>query len=124
MVLIGDFDGAQCAPYGGPLHSAREVISDVRRTHLFEIVVRVLLPDHMHCIWQLSEGDTDYSKRWGIIQAGFTRRSNWSQSKIKIHRTATRTKKEDVYFFGGGSSGVRTHLYQKIVSGADRKHGN
>jgi len=28
----------------------------------------------MHCIWQLPEGEKDYSKRWGMIKANFTRR--------------------------------------------------
>lgn len=52
----------------------REAIADVRRTHPFEIVAWVLLPDHIHCIWKLPEGDNNYSKRWGMIKAGFTRR--------------------------------------------------
>lgn len=52
----------------------RQVIDDVRRMHPFDIAAWVLLPDHMHCIWQLPEGDTDYSKRLGRIKAGFTRR--------------------------------------------------
>ncbi len=52
----------------------RKAIADVRRTHPFEIVAWVLLPDHTHCIWKLPEGDNDYSKRWGMIKAGFTRR--------------------------------------------------
>ena len=52
----------------------RVAIDDVRRERPFGIVAWVLLPDHMHCTWQLPEGDTDYSKRWGIIKAGFTRR--------------------------------------------------
>jgi len=34
-----------------------------------------LLPDHMHCIWKLPNGDTDYSKRWGLIKKEFTGRA-------------------------------------------------
>ncbi len=52
----------------------REAIADVRQTHPFDIMAWVLLPDHTHCIWQLPEGDTNYSKRWGMIKAGYTRR--------------------------------------------------
>jgi putative transposase len=31
-----------------------------------------MLPNHIHTIWTLPEGDTDYSKRWGIIKKNFT----------------------------------------------------
>ena len=52
----------------------RQAIADVRAIHPFNILAWVLLPDHMHCIWELPDGGTDYSKRWGMIKAGFTRR--------------------------------------------------
>ncbi|GEN27706.1 hypothetical protein HVA01_13520 [Halovibrio variabilis] len=28
----------------------------------------VLLPDHLHCLWTLPEGDADYSSRWRDIK--------------------------------------------------------
>uniref|UniRef100_UPI000399DBFA REP-associated tyrosine transposase n=1 Tax=Vreelandella zhanjiangensis TaxID=1121960 RepID=UPI000399DBFA len=28
----------------------------------------VLLPDHLHCLWTLPEGDVDYSSRWRDIK--------------------------------------------------------
>jgi putative transposase len=33
----------------------------------------VVLPDHMHAIWRLPQGDSDYSNRWRRIKAGFSR---------------------------------------------------
>ncbi|WP_322866934.1 transposase [Aquicoccus sp. G2-2] len=39
----------------------------------FGILAWVVLPDHLHCVWQMPEGDTDYSTRWGAIKARFTR---------------------------------------------------
>lgn len=33
----------------------------------------VLLPDHLHTIWTLPDGDRDYSSRWGQIKERFTR---------------------------------------------------
>ncbi len=33
----------------------------------------VVLPEHLHCIWSLPEGDSDYKTRWGLIKAGFSR---------------------------------------------------
>ncbi|MHB9075213.1 MAG: REP-associated tyrosine transposase [Desulfobaccales bacterium] len=52
----------------------REAISKVRREYPFTIEAWVLLPDHLHCIWTLPEGDRDFSKRWGLIKAGFSQR--------------------------------------------------
>lgn len=40
----------------------------------FEIVAIVVLPDHLHCIWRLPEGDDDYSSRWSQIKSQFSRR--------------------------------------------------
>lgn len=51
----------------------RQVIRQVRQKHPFSIDAWVLLPDHMHCIWTLAEGEADFSKRCGLIKAGFTK---------------------------------------------------
>ena len=40
----------------------------------FEDVALCLLPDHLHCLWKLPEGDADFSLRWARIKAGFTHR--------------------------------------------------
>jgi putative transposase len=40
----------------------------------FEVVALCLLPDHLHCVWKLPEGDGDFSGRWASIKTGFTRR--------------------------------------------------
>ncbi len=37
----------------------------------FLINAWVVLPEHMHCIWTLPEGDTDYSGRWRDIKKTF-----------------------------------------------------
>jgi putative transposase len=33
----------------------------------------VLLPDHLHCVWSLPPGDSDYPDRWRQIKSLFTR---------------------------------------------------
>ena len=68
----------------------REVISEVRQEHPFIVVAWVLLPDHLHCIWTLPEGDGDFSKRWGLIKAGFSRKV-----KPLLHRTAWMTDSKE-----------------------------
>ena len=57
-----------------------ESVREVRKRMPFEIDAWVVLPDHMHAIWRLPEGDSDYSKRWGLIKAGLSKRSGLSQS--------------------------------------------
>ena len=46
----------------------------VRLVHPFEIVAFVVLPDHIHTIWSLPDGDADYSTRWMLVKSGFSRR--------------------------------------------------
>lgn len=48
--------------------SLRNAITTVRRERPFAIDAWVLLPDHLHCIWSLPEGDSDYSVRWSMIK--------------------------------------------------------
>lgn len=52
----------------------REAIRDVRKERPFEAKAWVLLPGHLHCVWELPEGDLDYSVRWALIKKGFTKR--------------------------------------------------
>lgn len=48
--------------------SLRQAIDKVRRNLPFSIEAWVLLPDHLHCVWTLPSGDTDYSSRWRLIK--------------------------------------------------------
>lgn len=52
----------------------REVIRKVKTTHPFRIDAMVILPDHLHAMWTLPDGDADYAVRWTLIKAGFSRR--------------------------------------------------
>lgn len=51
----------------------RDVVRSTRERHPFHIDAWVVLPDHMHCVWTLPEGDTRYSVRVGAIKAEFSR---------------------------------------------------
>lgn len=51
----------------------REAVRKTRRERPFEIDAWVVLPDHLHCVWTLPEGDQDYSTRWSVIKARFSR---------------------------------------------------
>ncbi|MBI5443623.1 MAG: transposase [Deltaproteobacteria bacterium] len=52
----------------------RGAIREVRATRPFQIRAFVLLPDHLHCLWTLPEGDADLSTRWRLVKSGTTRR--------------------------------------------------
>lgn len=34
----------------------------------------MVLPDHIHAVWRLPEGDTDYSRRWHLLKREFSLR--------------------------------------------------
>lgn len=40
----------------------------VRRRCPFTVDAFVLLPDHLHCIWTLPDGDADYTSRWICVK--------------------------------------------------------
>jgi putative transposase len=75
------------------LHSAIETVRVLRP---FVIDAWVLLPDHLHCIWTLPEGDADFSTRWMMIKRlvsvacrdAYRRTDLMSDSKQK-HREST-----------------------------------
>ena len=46
----------------------RAAIESVREIAPFDIDAWVMLPDHLHCVWQLPEGDTNYARRWAMIK--------------------------------------------------------
>jgi putative transposase len=51
----------------------REVFRSVRQRRPFVIDAVVVLPDHLHTLWTMPEGDSDYSGRWRAIKAQFSR---------------------------------------------------
>ncbi|MBK1720561.1 REP-associated tyrosine transposase [Thiocystis violacea] len=51
----------------------REVFRAVRQAHPFTIDAIVIMPNHLHALWTLPPGDSDYSTRWRQIKAAFSR---------------------------------------------------
>ena len=51
----------------------RNALATVKREMPFKTIAIVVLPDHLHCIWALPEGDCDYPTRWKKIKAVFSR---------------------------------------------------
>jgi putative transposase len=51
----------------------RSAVRQTRQERPFRIEAWVVLPDHLHAVWALPEGDADYSLRWRLIKARFSR---------------------------------------------------
>ena len=51
----------------------RQIFRKVKGTRPFQIDAMVVLPEHLHCLWTLPQGDADYKTRWALIKAGFSR---------------------------------------------------
>ncbi|MGR8980242.1 MAG: REP-associated tyrosine transposase [Gammaproteobacteria bacterium] len=55
------------------INALRGAFAQVKAAHPFQIDAIVVLPEHLHCIWTLPEGDDDFSMRWRQIKAAFSR---------------------------------------------------
>lgn len=52
----------------------RYAFRETRSRHPFVVDAIVVLPDHLHTIWTLPEGDAGFPTRWRLIKSGFSRR--------------------------------------------------
>lgn len=53
------------------LAGLRLAVSMTRAERSFEVLAWVVLPDHMHTVWRLPEGDADFATRWRLIKGRF-----------------------------------------------------
>jgi REP-associated tyrosine transposase len=69
----------------------RDATRSVRQRYPFEIIAMVVMPDHLHAIWRLPDGDADYPTRWALIKAGFSRNLPKTES-IRASRSRKRER--------------------------------
>jgi putative transposase len=50
----------------------RAVYQRVAERHPFGTVAICILPDHLHAVWTLPDGDADFAQRWSLIKRGFS----------------------------------------------------
>ncbi|MGR3436366.1 MAG: REP-associated tyrosine transposase [Shimia sp.] len=66
----------------------RRAVREVKADHPFEIVAFVVLPDHLHAVWRLPEGDRAYGVRWGAIKSKFSRavlrKHGWPKTHVHV----------------------------------------
>lgn len=78
----------------------RKAFAYTKCRHPFKIDAVVVLPDHMHCIWTLPEGDADFSTRWNVLKGTF------SKSLEKGERvSASRKSRRERGIYPKGTSG-------------------
>jgi putative transposase len=68
----------------------RDAFRATRREHPFRVDAIVVLPEHLHALWTLPEGDADFSTRWSLIKARFSRATASDE-----HRSASRILKRE-----------------------------
>ena len=74
-----------------------------RHERPFTIEANVILPEHLHAIWTLPSGDSDFSGRWERIKAYFTHRLVAAGVPVPRHRNGERTQSMQSSIGGGGS---------------------
>ncbi|MBN2106500.1 MAG: transposase [Deltaproteobacteria bacterium] len=97
----------------------REIVRDVKTQHPFDIDAWVVLPEHMHCLWTLPDGDMDYSRRWSMLKRKFTQR--WDSIRTAYppgdaHTTVSRIKRRE------GSVWQRRFWEHQIRDERDYRH--
>ncbi|MBP8296984.1 MAG: transposase [Burkholderiales bacterium] len=55
------------------ISSLRSAFQVVRARYPFVVEAAVILPDHLHMLWQLPPGDAAYALRWRLIKKCFSR---------------------------------------------------
>jgi putative transposase len=73
----------------------RKSLLDVKARRPFDLVAIVLLPDHLHAVWTLPHGDSDFTLRWSQIKEGFTRRfmdANYDEGRMSLSRERHRER--------------------------------
>ena len=69
------------------IEALRDAVRDVRQVLPFHIDAWVVLPDHMHSLWTLPEGDSDFPERWRRLKAAFTHAlPDTERSPVKLRK--------------------------------------
>ena len=55
------------------IETLRGAVAATRQSRAFNIDAFVVLPDHLHVVWSLPPGDSDFSTRWRLIKNRFAR---------------------------------------------------
>ena len=68
----------------GQIDALRTAVKKVRAQRPFHIDAWVILPDHMHCLWTLPEGDADFPGRWREIKKAFSKQIPLNECRTAV----------------------------------------
>ena len=51
----------------------RQAFRHIKKKYPYRLDAVVVLPDHLHCIWTLPPGDSDFPMRWNLLKGRFSR---------------------------------------------------
>ena len=60
----------------------------------FETIAICVLPDHLHALWLLPNGDADFSSRWSLFKSDFSRGPSGCQ--ITFRQQNKKARKENL----------------------------
>lgn len=63
----------------------RQAFGEVKSKRPWDTDAMVVLPDHLHALWTLPEGDCDYPGRWRSIKSAFVRRLRRAGVAVRIN---------------------------------------
>ncbi len=81
----------------GSVDIFNKVIKEVQLRYPFEIKAMVIMPDHIHAIWELPVGDSKYSMRWGLIKKEFTKKITSFVSPSPISRSRSDRREGNIW---------------------------
>ena len=70
-LVVGDRHGGRLLV--DRIDALRDAVRRTRFERPFGIEAMVVLPDHLHALWQMPEGDADFATRWRLIKSRFSR---------------------------------------------------
>ena len=82
----------------GNIHLLRTAVASVQRKQSFKIMAAVILPDHIHFLWQLPPDDSNYSQRISRLKVLFTRAYKYkNRSNLEISASRHRHRESDIW---------------------------
>ena len=64
----------------------REAVKHARKRWPFDIHAFVVLPNHLHCVWTLPDGDNDNANRWRVIKQHFSKALPSTEYRSSVRR--------------------------------------
>ena len=89
----------------------RAAMRQTRRSYPFAIDAVVVLPDHLHIVMTLPEGDADYPNRWRLIKRRFTDAVMKSGAPVAHHKMGSlRYGSVDIGNTPSGTTGISSDM--------------